>query len=43
MMFNYRAGSTGPETGRIQQRLIQLGKLGGDIIGTFDDAVSLPR
>ena len=37
MMFIYEAGATGPETSRIQQRLIDLGQLAGGATGTFDD------
>src|SRR5271165_1414491 len=37
MMFIYQAGATGPETSRIQQRLIDLGQLAGSATGTFDD------
>lgn len=37
MMFIYKAGMTGPETGRIQQRLIELGRLAGTSTDSFDD------
>jgi Putative peptidoglycan binding domain len=40
MMFVYQAGATGPETERIQQRLIELGQLAGRATGTFDDATT---
>jgi peptidoglycan hydrolase-like protein with peptidoglycan-binding domain len=37
MMFIYQAGMKGPETGRIQQRLIELGRLAGTTTDSFDD------
>jgi len=40
MMFIYQAGAKGPETGRIQQRLVELGRFAGTVSDSFDDGTA---